>query len=427
MTKLTTRRGATVRDVRRANRSVLLRRLFFDGPVSRQELVADTGLSSGTVTNVIATLIAQGLVIEAGREDSDGGRPRVLLQVARERGVVIGVEVGETHLRVEVFDLRLEKIAAADRAVGDGDRSPQWVVDSIATAIGETLAAIPVDEPAVLGIGVGVSGIVDQGLSPLVHAPTLGWEDVPLAAMLRSRLDLPVIVDNGAKALGQAEMWFGAGRGVRHAAVALLGTGVGAAIFTDGQLYRGAHSSAGEWGHTPIMVAGRECRCGSRGCLESYVGGLALAERWAAARGGAPWNAGDQEAAVQDLVASLETDPRAAEFIAHVSEELGAGLATIVNLFNPERIVLAGWVGLQLGPFILDAVTARARAYALRQPFEQVEIVLGQVGPDAVALGAATLVVDSILAGELPISVKRSAAEAASSRPSGRVTAAARS
>lgn len=412
MAKLRVGRGASVRDVRRANQSILLRRLFFDGPVSRQELVGETGLSSGTVTNVIAALIAQGLVIEAGREDSEGGRPRVLLQVAPERGVVIGVEVGETHVRVEAFDFRLTKIATADRAVGDDDRNPQWVVETVASGLAEVLAAIATDESAVLGIGIGISGIVDQGPNPLVHAPTLGWEDVPLAAMLRSRLEMPVIVDNGAKTLGQAEMWFGAGRGLRHAAVALLGTGVGAAIFTDGHLYRGSHSSAGEWGHTPIVVAGRECRCGSRGCLEAYVGGLALAERWAAARGGAAWNAGDQEAAIQDLAASLEGNQRAKEFIAEVCEELGAGLASLVNLFNPERIVLAGWVGLQLGPLILDAVTARTRAYALRQPFEQVEIVLGEIGPDAVAFGAATLVVDAILAGELPVSVEPSAAEA---------------
>lgn len=397
------RRGTTVRDVRRANQAAILRRLFFSGkPISRQDLVDETGLSAGTVTTVINTLIDQGLVTDAGTQDSDGGRPRVLLQMARGRGVVVGAEVGETRVRVEAFDLALQKVAGAERPVDGGYREPERVVDLIVDALGEVLAGSGVRSEMVLGIGVGVSGTVDQGPNPVVHAVSFGWQDVPLAAMIRSRVDVPIIVDNGAKTLGQAEMWYGAGRGVRHAAVALLGTGVGAAIFTDGRLYRGAHSSAGEWGHSPIMVGGRTCRCGAHGCLEAYVGGLAIAERWAARRGTVDWRPADQEAAVRDLISAIGRRPEAAELISELAEQLGAGLATLINLFNPERIVLQGWVGLELGPAIIDEVRARTGDYALDQPFEQVEIVLGQLGPDAVALGAATLIVDGILAGHLP-------------------------
>ncbi len=395
-----------MRDVRRANQATLLRRLFFAGPMSRQELAEETGLSAGTVTTVVGGLIEQGLVSEAGTQESEGGRPRILLQVARDRGLVVGVEVGETRLRVEAFDLGLQKVGGADRPVDGGRGNPEWIVDAIAGALGDVLIEAGSSASAVLGIGVGVSGIVDQGPDPLVHAASFGWEGVPLAAMLRSRFDAPVIVDNGAKTLGQAEMWLGAGRGARHAAVALLGTGVGAAVFTDGRLYRGAHSSAGEWGHTPIVVGGRACRCGSRGCLETYVGGLAIADQWASAGSNPRATSGDQEAVVGDLVASLARDPRADELAAFIAEHLGAGLATLINLFNPERIILSGWIGLELGPSILEQVRAQTAAYALRRPFEQTEIVLGELGPDAVALGAATLVIDQIIAGELPASTR---------------------
>lgn len=408
-------RRATVRDVRRANRSVLLRRLFFAGPMSRQELADETGLSAGTVTNVIGGLTAEGLISEAGTEDSEGGRPRILLQVARERGLVVGVEVGETRLRVEAFDLGLRLVGGAERPVDGGHRDPEWVVGAIVDALGDVLRDANADAAAVLGIGVGVSGIVDQGPNPLVHAASFGWEDVPLAAMLRARFDAPVILDNGAKTLGQAEMWLGAGRGTQHAAVALLGTGVGAAIFTNGRLYRGAYSSAGEWGHTPVVVGGRACRCGSRGCLETYVGGFAIAEQWSAISSSPAARSDDQETIVRDFVASLGT-PEADELAARFAEHLGAGLATLINLFNPERIILSGWIGLELGPSMLGQIRARTAAYSLQRPFTQVDIVLSELGPEAVALGAATLVVDQILTGDLPTTTARPARSGASRR-----------
>src|SRR5262249_35232903 len=140
-----------------------------------------------------------------------------------------------------------------------------------------------------LGAGVGVSGIVEQGPSgAIVHAQTLGWDAVPLEALLREGTDLPLHIDNGAKTLGQAEMWFGAGRGSRPAVCALVGSGVGAAVVTNGATYRGASTSAGEWGHTTLVYDGRPCRCGSRGCLEAYVGAEGVLDRYRQARRGRP-------------------------------------------------------------------------------------------------------------------------------------------
>jgi predicted NBD/HSP70 family sugar kinase len=378
---------------------MLLRQLFFGGARSRLELVEQTGLSGGTVTNVVADLLNDGLVIEAGTEDSNGGRPRTILEIAGDRAVVVGVDVGETRVRVEAFDLGLHKLGAVDRLVGVDGPASEVVVTAIGEAISDLRRKAGVDGSPLAGVGVGVSGIVDD-TDGLIYSASIGWDGVPFAAMLRRELEIPVRIDNGAKTLGQAEMWFGAGRGARNAAVALLGTGVGAAVFADGQLYRGAHSSAGEWGHVPIVVGGRACRCGSRGCLEAYVGGWAIAERWRDAIGG---RAAGEEQTVAAFGRAIGVDPRADPLADELAEHLGAGFGTLVNLFNPERIVVAGWVGLTLGPALLDRVRDHTRAHALRRPFEQVEIVMGELGPDAVALGAATLVVDGILAGDLTL------------------------
>jgi predicted NBD/HSP70 family sugar kinase len=204
-------------------------------------------------------------------------------------------------------------------------------------------------------------------------------------------------VENGAKTQGQAEMWFGAGHGARDVIVALIGAGVGAAVFSEGRLVRGSHSSAGEWGHTPIVVGGRTCRCGAHGCLEAYTGGGALLDRWAEIGGVLPPDAVGDEARLSAILGDTE-DPIRDRLVEEMSDYLGAGLAALINLFNPERIVLAGWVGLLFDPAILESIKARAAMYALRQPFEYVDITLGRLGIDAVALGAATLVVNDLLA-----------------------------
>jgi predicted NBD/HSP70 family sugar kinase len=253
---------------------------------------------------------------------------------------------------------------------------------------------VPTDD--VLGIGVGVFGTVEQGREATVHAQTIGWEAVPLERMLRAGTALPIYLENGAKTLGQAELWFGAGRGVQHAIITLVGSGVGAAVISNGAISRGVTSSAGEWGHTCIVFDGRACRCGSRGCLEAYVGAEAVLDRWKAARGGRPVPGVDEQTSLAELLA--DGGPVAERVLAETAGYLGAGLANLVNLFNPERIVLAGWAGQALGGRLLTQITAAAAERALRHPYGQTSIQLGQLGVDAVALGAATLPVADLLA-----------------------------
>ncbi|PWI41448.1 ROK family transcriptional regulator [Streptomyces sp. ICBB 8177] len=379
----------TVRDLRRANRSALLRHLWFEGPLSRQELARDTGLSTGSISNVVGELLADGAVEEAGAVGSDGGRPRILLRVAADRARVIGVDVGETRVRVELFDLLMGELAVTAPALSDSGHDVDHVVRLVLDGIGTVLAETGTDPSRVLGVGIGVPGVVEQGASPddaLVHGQTIGWDAVPLARLLRAGTDLPLHVDNGAKTLGQAEMWFGAGRGARNAVIALIGSGVGACVVTDGRPYRGATSSAGEWGHTTMRVGGARCRCGAPGCLEAYVGAEAVVRRW----GGAPAHA-SEETALAALLERADDDPAARAVLDETAEYLGAGIADLVNLFNPERIVLGGWAGLMLGPRLLPRVREHAAAYALRQPGERVEITLGRLGAEAVTVGAATL------------------------------------
>ena len=384
---------------------MLLWSLYFDQPCSRQDLGEATGLSPASVSNVTRELIDEGIVAEAGSVDSDGGRPRTLLQIDPNYGYVIGVDVGETRVRVELFDLTMSERAKADYPLDPGDQGVDLIVDRILTGLGAVLASGGVDSNAVLGIGVGVPGVVEQGPEVLVHGQTYGWEAVPLARLLRAGTRLPLYIDNGAKTMGQAESWFGAGRGARHAVVCLIGSGVGASIIAHGSTHRGATSSAGEWGHTTVVVGGRACRCGSRGCLEAYVGAQAILDRY-----GLPLP-GDQESALAALADLAGTSAKAAEVLEETALFLGVGIANLINLLNPGQIILGGWSGLLLGERLLPAIRDAARRHSLRHPFADTSIELGRLGPEAVALGAATLPVERFLNGTAaaPVESSRSA------------------
>jgi predicted NBD/HSP70 family sugar kinase len=422
---MTVRNGRTVRDLRRGNRTAVLQRLYFDGPMSRFELGPATGLSSGSVSNVVAELVADGLVEEAGSVDSDGGRPRTLLRVVPGSGHMIGVDVGETRVRVELFDLTLTELARTERPLerqryggdwaseGEGEgpsldggpssKRREYDVDVIVGHIRDGIAEV-LDEAGIaperlLGVGIGVPGIVARTpeAGAVVHGQTIGWDAVPLESLLRSACQLPDTVpyfaDNGARTLGQAEMWFGAGRGARNAVVVLFGSGVGACLVTEDV----EHGRSVEWGHLTVRVRGRRCRCGALGCLEAYAGAEALLDRWRE-EGGRPPEGTDEETALTAMLTAaypdeegVESDPVALAVLEETAEYLGAGLSDLINLFQPERILIGGWAGLQLGTRFLPAVRRYAASYALRYPAERVSIDLGRLGPDAVTVGAAIL------------------------------------
>ncbi|MCQ8190101.1 ROK family protein [Streptomyces rugosispiralis] len=409
----------TVRDPRRGSRSSLLWTLYLHAPLSRQELVRRTGLGATTASAVIGELIAEGVVTEesvvedlvtqeAATEDlvtqevatenlvtqeavtqgaviqdgvTDADSPR--LRLASEHWYVIGVEAADTRVRVGLFDLALTQRAGAVYPLPPGPAGLETAVRHILTFLDAVIDEAGIPHGHILGVGVGVSAT--------------GWDAVPLERLLRTGTALPLHIDNGAEALGRAEMWFGAGRGVQHAVVALIGSGVSASVITHGSPYRGATDSAGEWGHTTVQAGGRRCRCGARGCLEAYVGAEAVLERYRQARRGRVTPGADQESAFAALLTAADTSSAAQRVLEEAAVYLGAGIANLVNLFNPQRIILGGWAGLMFGARMLPRIRETVAAQALRRPYAQTDIRLCGLGPHAVALGAAALPVRHFL------------------------------
>jgi len=249
-------------------------------------------------------------------------------------------------------------------------------------------------------VGVSVPGQVDRDGGVSVFAPNWDWHDVPLRGLLAEQLSLPLYLDNPLRAAVVAELWFGAGRGRDNVAVLNLGTGTGAGLAFAGSLYRGATNSAGEWGHTTLVMDGRPCRCGSRGCVETYVGAPGIMQHLRDLDPSSPMlRAGDQTATIDALACGFEAgDPVAVKVIAETARYLAVAIANVINLVNPEVVVLSSWVATRLGEPLLAEVRPILGQYALSRPLAATEIAVSSLGGDPVVLGAATFALEGFLA-----------------------------
>ncbi|MFE2067947.1 ROK family transcriptional regulator [Streptomyces sp. NPDC059467] len=389
----------TSRDIRTANRYEVLRHIIAESPTSRQELAAVTGLSLATVATLVGELLELRMITEVGFEDSAGGRPRGLVAVNASGGALIGVDIAETYVHVELFDLALNVLARAEENIRPGENRPEQVVGHAAAAVGSVVAQAGVEGARVLGVGVSVPGQVDRDTGIAEYAPNWDWHDVPLLALLSEHIAYPLHLDNPLRACAVAEQWFGAARGRGDTVVVNLGTGVGAGLALGGGLHRGVSNSAGEWGHTTLVLDGRLRHCGNHGCVETYVGapGIMLNLRESSPR--SPLlHPEDQTATIDALARGVaDGDPVALQVVRDTARYIGAGIANLVNLLNPELVVLSSWVARRLGEPLLDEVREAVRRHALGRPFAAMEIVLSPIPTDPVCLGAATFALEGAL------------------------------
>jgi predicted NBD/HSP70 family sugar kinase len=348
---------------------------------------------------VVAELLGEKVVAESGVKESDGGRPIALLTINPTYGHIIGIDVGETVIQVSVFDLCLQELHTVFQPLGLGENQPEQVVQHIVSGVEQLLVGNGVRRDQVLGIGIGFPGLVDPEAGISIFAPNWGWHDVPITSILESQLGLPMALDNGAKAMALAESMFGAGREINSMAVLLVGTGVGAGIIEDGALYRGAMNSAGEWGHTILELDGRLCRCGNKGCLEAYVGAPGIIARYAElVQSNDPGDIDDQKEMLLSIIgAAREGDAAARKVLDDTLKYLSAGIGNLINLVNPQKVILGGWVGMLLAEEFLPRLSGMVSQYALQQPFKRTEFGLCQLKEEAVAQGAAALILEKFL------------------------------
>jgi predicted NBD/HSP70 family sugar kinase len=392
--------NVTARDVRRLNRRVVLQRIYARQPISRLEISQQSGLSSATVTNVVGELLTEQIILETGVEASEGGRPRALLSMNRDYGFFLGCELGETSIVVDLFDILMNKLVSWERDLTEEENTPTTVAYLIERGVTNVLSDAKIQPEQILGMGIGVPGIVEQEQHLIFSSPSWNWQPVPLLPLLRQSVSFPIFLENGAKTMALAEMNSRIeDQSIEHLAVVNIGTGIGGGVIEKGTLYRGATNSAGEIGHTIIQMRGRQCRCGRQGCLETYVGAPGIIQTLREHEPNYPGlESGDQRSLIASLVtAAQQQDPLAMEVLAETTEYLSVGLANFINLFNMQHLILGGWIGMLIGPLILDDLKKQVSKLALQLPFEAVNMSLSQLGSDAASYGAAHVAVEYFL------------------------------
>jgi glucokinase len=308
---------------------------------------------------------------------------------------VLALDIGGTKLAAGVVDTSgaVHSFAVASTLAEEGpDRGLERLFALGRKAVEESGVAWP----AIVAVGIGAGGPLDTARGVLIAPPHLpGWVDVPLTQRAEAAFGLPAALENDATAAAAGELRFGAGAGTRHLVYLTISTGVGGGIVIDGRLYRGASGNGGELGHVTVDYHGRLCRgCGRRGCLEAYVSGTSIAER---AR-----EAGMDGAVAADVAEAAKAgDPIATAVWDETVEALACGLTSIVNLFEPELVVLGGGVVSGTGEQLLGPVRERVLAESMPPAAAGVQIVAAALGERVGVVGAAAIALERIAAGEL--------------------------
>lgn len=386
-------------EIRRRNVFNIIRAIHASDAPTRKWVATETGLSVATVSNVVASLVKRGLITEVAHTRQAVGRPTAELALNGSHGLLLGIDIAETYVHVETFDSALAPISSTELTLDSHRNEASAVTRRVRDAIAQEVSTYPAGAPPLLGVGVSAPGQVDSVGGTSVYAPNWDWRNVPLLALLKDLVDAPLSLDNPLKSVTIAELWSGYGRMVDDFIVLNLGTGVGAGIAFDRQVFRGRTNSAGEWGHSVIVAGGRACRCGSLGCVEAYVGAPGIMQTIRELDPASPLLRGDdQTSTLAELRAAADhQDPAALEVIERTGYYLGIAMGSLINILNPQLVVLGGWVTRILGDRLLTAALAHIGTHSLPTPLAATKFEVQNLAGNPVSLGAASLALEKYL------------------------------
>lgn len=313
------------------------------------------------------------------------------------RELVIGLDLGGTNIKGALLD-RDGNIILKREAATLAQEGPEAVTLRMAGLISEFEAAAKNNGEEVIGVGVGIPGLPDQQSGDVIFAPNLGWRNVPLVKFLKNTVTLPVVLENDANVAALGEQWRGAGRGSKNMIMITIGTGIGGGLIIGGDLYSGTNGSAGEIGHTVIDPAGPLCSCGRQGCLETLTSASAMKRMAveAVARGEKTSLAEKKEIEAKDVIcAARERDPIAAKIVSSAAHYLGIGIANMINIFNPDTVVIGGGVS-GAGDILLKPLRDSTKKWSLDASYRVVKLALAELGNDAGCIGAGGLVLNRL-------------------------------
>lgn len=393
-------------DVRPHNRRLLLQLLRSSGPLSRAHLANSSGLSPAAITNVVSDLLESGLVEELGadpapQERTRLGRPGSLISLSSSRHAVLSVQIGAGFLHVGVCDLKATILATASASF-KLPTPAEPVLDHAVVLMKQVLADAGLSLDDILGIGVGAPGVVDRAQRVNLTSNKLDWSDVPIADHFEKALGVGVVIDHNVRAMAMGEVRYGAGRDLESLAFVYIRSGVGAGLVLGGKEYRGGTHGSVELGHLRVIPAGLACECGGRGCLETVATDSAIRGQLLATVLGT--DAESVERVLGDdwtkwfVESVLAGNARSVRVRDDLVTSLASALLNVINLLNPERIVLGGLLG-DLSAIVLQPLRDATFPQVMPLVRDSVTIEESTFGPNAGLIGAATVALDRYVFG----------------------------
>jgi len=367
---------------------------FTPGGISRVELARQMGLTRAAVTAIMNDLLANGLVREAESQtrSKPAGRKPIVLEINPSKGHVAAIDMGATHAMALVADYSARVIAEKEIPF-DIRRDPEICLFEIDTLLRDTILQANLSISDLSAVGFGVPGPIVTEVGSVIAPPLMpGWDTYPIKDHLEELWALPVSLNNDAELGAIGEWAYGAGRGERYLMYVKVGTGVGAGILLNGQIYQGATGAAGEIGHITIDENGPLCSCGNRGCLEAMSGGRAIANQAKDAvlkgqRTQLAYIDPIEKLSAKDVIDSARNgDLLAQQIMTEAGTHLGTAIAGLVNLFNPGMIVVGGGVS-QIGDLLLDPIRRIVGERSLKASSRSVRITSALLGRRSVAMG----------------------------------------
>ena len=380
-------------NVRNFNKHLAVDLVRFAGKgLSRTDLAEEMGLTRAAVTTIINDLIANGIILETESRSTASGRPPVVLEINPKHGLVAAIDMGAMHLSVALGDFCariLEEVEIPFR-IADG---PEHCLQQANTVLGELLKKRGLTSGDLLGIGIGVPGpvIAEQGM---VMAPPImpGWDRFPIRSSLEEQWKTSVTLNNDAELGALGEWAYGAGRGERNLAFIKVGSGIGAGLIINRQIYGGTTGSAGEIGHLTVDENGPLCNCGNHGCLEAFAGGHAIASQAkklvASGKRTLLSEKNIDSLTAHDVAeAARRGDLPAQEIVKRSGTYIGIAIAGLINLINPSTVIIGGGVA-QVGDLLTVPIRQAVRERSLRASEHAVKITTAMLGRRSSLIGA---------------------------------------
>ncbi len=373
-----------------------------NSPIGQAQVAKAVGVSIPVVMRTVDRLRELGLVREVGRGKSTGGKPPKLLEFITDSHYSVGVDLGATRIGCVVMDGG--SVIARDSAPSDFAKGPDFVLERIAELVANLLSASGVDPLKLLGIGVASPGLFDLETGRLLYAPLLGWRDVDLVTPLKRRFNTAVFADNTIRVAAHGEKIFGLAKNAKNFVCVNLGYGIGAALVLGDTVFAGESGTAGEMGHTIVVPDGPECRCGKFGCLEAVASARAIARDGREAMAANPdtllheLTGGQPEKLDAKLVfdAARQDDTAAAEIVRRAFSHLANAIAGVINLLDPELVILQGGMSQAGSPF-MEILQQNIGDQKMPMAGRGTRVVVSSLGPEVTAIGAAALVIDQRL------------------------------